>query len=188
MAATGTSKRRQGASRHEHSAHSGADHALRWFGSGVLCGVLLSVTGYLVLMPSPAPGERNTGAAPAGSGSDASIADKTLQPEIDFFDVLPRQRIEVEVDEAQMAKARSPTINEHYLLQAGSFRDAADADRRRAELLLLGFEPQVEETNGSNGRWFRVLIGPFDSRSRMAAARSLTAQQNIDTLLIRRQP
>ena len=47
-------------------------------------------------------------------------------------------------------------------------------------------EPSVEETTGSNGRWFRVYVGPFESRSKMAKARSLTASQDIDTLLLKR--
>ena len=71
-------------------------------------------------------------------------------------------------------------------LQAGSFRQREDADRRRAELLLLGLEPKVEETNGDNGQWFRVYVGPFANRSAMAKARSLTAAQNIDTLVLKR--
>jgi hypothetical protein len=33
-----------------------------------------------------------------------------------------------------------------------------------------------------------VVIGPFESRSAMARARSLTAQQDIDTLLVQRSP
>lgn len=183
MAAAGNSRRRQGASRRGSAADSSAgENALRWFGSGVLCGVLLSVIGFQVLQSEDPPA--------TGAGDESAVArgdEATLPaPEIDFFDVLPRQRIEVEVAEEQMASARQQRIDENFLLQAGSFRDAADADRRRAELLLLGFDPRVEETEGSTGRWFRVLIGPFESRSRMAAARSLTAQQNIDTLLIRR--
>ena len=76
---------------------------------------------------------------------------------------------------------------EYYLLQAGSFKQQEDADRRRAELLLLGLEPRVEASSGDNGRWFRVYLGPFDSRSAMAKARSLTAAQDIDTLLLKRR-
>ena len=73
-----------------------------------------------------------------------------------------------------------------YLLQAGSFRLQKDADRRRAELALLGLTAAIEETRGDNGLWFRVYVGPFESRSAMARARSITAQQSIDTLLLKR--
>ena len=77
--------------------------------------------------------------------------------------------------------------NAKYLLQVGSFRQHADADRRRGELALLGLEATVEPGDGDNGRWYRVYLGPFESRSEMARARSLTAQADMDTLLLKRE-
>ena len=74
-----------------------------------------------------------------------------------------------------------------YLLQVGSFRQHADADRRRGELALLGLEASVEPGNADNGRWYRVYLGPFENRSEMTRARSLTAQADMDTLLVKRE-
>ena len=136
---------------------------------------------YLVTLPPSKPG------TDPDSGANAVARDSAeQQPRFDFFEMLPQQRIEVELEPGTIVANRDQRSGKTYLLQAGSFRQAEDADRRRAELLLLGLEPEVEETSGSNGRWFRVMVGPFDSRSKMAAARSLTAQQNIDTLLLQR--
>ena len=61
-----------------------------------------------------------------------------------------------------------------------------DADRRRGELALLGLESSIEQMDTDTGSWHRVYIGPFDSRSAMAKARALTAQSDIDTLLLKR--
>ena len=77
-------------------------------------------------------------------------------------------------------------LPEPYLLQAGSFRQHDDAERRRAQLLLLGLEPIIEEISNGNGIWFRVYLGPFESRELMVRARSLTTNQNIETLLLKR--
>ena len=143
----------------------------------------LSFLLYLGTLPTPAESEQ----AQAG---EAQAVDQPPKPRFDFYTLLPEQTIEVEVEPAEMAEPRasaaSNTSTETYLLQAGSFRQREDADRRRAELLLLGLEPKVEETNGDNGRWYRVYLGPFQSRSTMAKARSLTAGQDIDTLLLKR--
>jgi cell division protein FtsN len=155
----------------------------RWYGAGVLTGVFLSFLLYLGTLPTPAENEQ----AQAG---EAQAIDQPPKPRFDFYTLLPEQTIEVEVEPAEIAKPRasaaSNTSTETYLLQAGSFRQREDADRRRAELLLLGLEPKVEETNGDNGRWYRVYLGPFQSRSTMTKARSLTAGQDIDTLLLKR--
>ena len=174
-------QRRQGASRGASGPSSGMPQALRWYVGGLVSGVFLSFMFYLVTLP-PSESARQS----ARAIDTASSGTTGQQPRFDFFDMLPQQRIEVEVDPGSLPVGRDQPDGSTYVLQAGSFRHAEDADRRRAELLLLGLEPKVEETKGSNGRWFRVLVGPFDSRSKMAAARSLTAQQNIDTLLLKR--
>jgi hypothetical protein len=148
----------------------------RNYGAGVLTGFFLSFLLYLGTLPP-------TGSSDQGPASPDSQA-QVPKPRFDFYTLLPEQTMEVEPVAA--VKPRGSSATEFYLVQAGSFRQREDADRRRAELLLLGLEPTVEETSGDNGRWFRVYLGPFDSRSRMAKARSLTAAQDIDTLLLKR--
>lgn len=167
----------RGASRQQTAAPS-AGNGLRWYGAGVATGLFLAFLLYLATLPAEGP---SPVATPTPTQAAISPA-----PEFEFYDVLPSQEITVDVDPAEMPKPRSQSASQ-FLLQAGSFREADDADRRRAELLLLGLDPRVEETRGDSGRWYRVVIGPFESRSAMAKARSLTAQQDIDTLLIQRK-
>ena len=115
------------------------------------------------------------------------------KPRFDFYTLLPEQTIEVETERTDVEPARdvgSPSaagsVTEQLFLQAGSFRQRDDADRRRAQLLLLGLEPTVQETNGDNGRWFRVYLGPYATRAEVNRARGLTAAQDIDTLMLQR--
>ncbi|TDG15584.1 sporulation protein [Seongchinamella unica] len=153
----------------------------RWYGAGVITGVFLSFLAYLgSLPPTEAPGA-------GGHTTPAAEEPAPPKPRFDFYTMLPEQSLEEEPPASEPARpSASAAPREYYLLQAGSFRQREDADRRRAELLLLGLEPAIEESNGENGRWFRVYLGPFDSRSKMSKARSLTAAQNIDTLLLKR--
>ncbi|TXS93913.1 sporulation protein [Parahaliea maris] len=178
-----TATRKPAASRSKTAARP---RVWRWYGAGVLTGLGAALALYLVTLP-PAPGDAGTEAAPVASTQPA--AKTPPKPRFDFYTMLPEQTIDVDVDPAEVAQPRATASSskEIYLLQAGSFRQRADADRRRAELLLLGLEPRVEESSSDNGRWFRVFIGPFDSRSKMAKARSLTAGQDIDTLLLKRE-
>ena len=85
-----------------------------------------------------------------------------------------------------MAKPPAGAAEESYLLQAGSFRQREDAERRRAELLLLGLQPKVEESDSDTGHWFRVYLGPYNSHTEMTRAKSLMAAQDIDSLLLKR--
>jgi SPOR domain len=160
------------------TANSHSRNGWRWYLAGLMTGVFLSFLLYLGSLP------------PAGNSNQdaqqAAAPEAPPRPRFDFYTLLPEQTMNVEVEPAEVTSPRAGSATELYLLQAGSFRQRDDADRRRAELLLLGLDPKVEETTGDNGRWFRVYVGPFDSRSKMAKARSLTAAQDIDTLLLKR--
>ncbi len=151
-----------------------------WFFAGLGCGVFLSA---LVWLAAQQPELVNTVAA---VGDRTLEEDSAPKPTFDFYTLLPEQQVEVDVEPPSAEQQSRRTPIDQYLLQAGSFQLAEDADRRRAQLILLGLEARVQETLGSNGRWFRVYIGPFESRSRLEKARSLTAQQGIDTLLLKR--
>ncbi len=153
----------------------------RWYGAGLLTGFFLSFLLYLGTLPSPGIPEIEQQAEPAALA-------EAPRPRFDFYTLLPEQTIDPEVEPRDngQSSAGNSAAGQLYLLQAGSFRQRDDADRRRAELLLLGLEPTVEQSDGDNGRWFRVYLGPFDSHSKMAKARGLTASQDIDTLLLKR--
>ena len=162
-------------------ARSGS--GLRWYIAGLLTGVFLSFLLYLGTLP-PAGGPQ-VAQQPASTEEEQAPP----KPRFDFYTMLPEQTIDEDMpapDRAAPTQASNPGAAEYYFLQAGSFRQREDADRRRAELLLLGLEPSIRESTGDNGRWFRVYLGPFETRSNMSRARSLTAAQNIDTLVLKR--
>lgn len=159
---------------------------LRAYLAGVLTGVFLSGLGYLTTLMDPAD------PVPEAGSATQPVAE-IPKPRFDFYTLLPEQNLEAEEDPVEVEPAAvvsNPPVPaaapQPFFLQAGSFRQQADAERRRAELLLLGLTPKLEETTNSDGHWFRVYLGPFDSHESVAKARSLLANQNIDTLLLKR--
>lgn len=74
-----------------------------------------------------------------------------------------------------------------YYLQAGAFRDQADAEKTRANLALLGFEAAVSERNNDNGVLYRVRIGPFNQVDTMNRARAKLSENGIDVSVVRNQ-
>jgi len=173
-------KSNRGASRQRPEPAAAGGVFLRAYGLGLVSGLFVAFLVYLATLPAEQPDQDVAGPVPAPSRS-------VPQPEYEFYELLPRQEITVDVDPADLPRPRARGEGQLFLLQAGSFRQADDADRRRAELTLLGLDPRVEETQGETGRWYRVILGPFESRSAMARARSRTAQQDIDTLLMQRK-
>jgi cell division protein FtsN len=178
-------KRTQTADRSPHGNSRGhprdnAPSPRKWFFAGLGCGVFLSA---LVWLAGQQPELVD---AVASAGNSVSDLERAPKPIFDFPTLLLEEQMVVDVEPLAVEQRRHSTPIDQFLLQAGSFKLAEDADRRRAELLLLDLDAKVQETSGSNGRWFRVYIGPFKTRSRLEKARSLTAQQGIDTLLLKR--
>lgn len=124
-----------------------------------------------------------------GDGNADGGANARRQPRFDFYRMLPNY--EVVIPEEDIAV--TPTLDQepvagagNYVLQAGSFRSAADADRLRAQLALLGVESRVQTvTIDDADTWHRVRIGPMRDLRELNAAREKLAQNQIEVLVIR---
>lgn len=51
-----------------------------------------------------------------------------------------------------------------YKLQCGSFKTTERAEVLKANIAFAGLEAQVRQTNGSNGTWYKVVLGPFEKK------------------------
>ena len=156
-----------------------------WLFTGIVAGVFISFLGYLAdIAPeaSPEPSHATT-----TTSKEQPKPKATSTTKFDFYSLLPQREmiVPVEREELNEGKPVQPTI---YILQAGSFRNAKDADRLRAQLILMDLDAQVDEVKVANGDlWHRVLVGPFKSRSKLAKARSILISKGIDTLLLKRK-
>lgn len=73
-----------------------------------------------------------------------------------YIDELEHKEVQVDVPERELGPPK--------LMQCGSFRQKADADRLRAQIAMVGLESQVRATEGSNGLWYRVILGPYETK------------------------
>lgn len=76
--------------------------------------------------------------------------------EYSYPDVLKNLEVEVDVPEREVGPPR--------LMQCGSFRSETDAQTLRARIALAGLEAQVRRSEGRNGVWYRVILGPYETR------------------------
>ena len=161
-----------------------------WLFTGVLAGAfamfLLHLNG---LTPSqqPAIAVSETTVVEAQPPADAPPEQELSEPRLQFYQLLKESTVEVPEPDPT-AIANQPINNTQYVLQAGSFKNSSDANRMRAELILLNLTTTVEESLGSDNQqvWYRVMVGPFDSRSKMAKARSILVSNDINPLLLKR--
>ena len=114
---------------------------------------------------------------------------KDQKPQFEFYDQLRDAEIVVPDSPPDALRKSGPQKgqDEVFILQAGSFKNFQDADSLRVSLLLLNLNAQVEKTHSSKGGTsHRVLVGPFQSSSKLAHARSTLLQNGIDNLVLKR--
>ncbi|AZD05899.1 Cell division protein [Pseudomonas chlororaphis] len=85
---------------------------------------------------------------------------------------------------AQVAKAAPVT---RFFLQAGSFRKQTDADKVRAQIILLGQSVSVESGTVKDETWYRVLVGPFSNREQLTTAQKQLAGAGFSNLLLQQR-
>ena len=75
--------------------------------------------------------------------------------------------------------------NDLYLLQAGSFQNADDAERQRARIILLNMSASVAEGIVGGRTHYRVQVGPFAGRQSAEAARNLLSGNDIESIFLK---
>ena len=74
-----------------------------------------------------------------------------------------------------------------YYLQAGAFREMADAENTRAKLALLGFEAAISDRTNGPEVLHRVRIGPYNQVETMNRARAKLVDAGVDVAIVRNQ-
>jgi cell division protein FtsN len=75
-----------------------------------------------------------------------------------------------------------------YLLQAGSFRSAEEADKLRANVLLLGLPARVESAKNDKGETlYRIYVGSFATAEAMENAQSTLTANKINSVVVKQK-
>lgn len=127
-------------------------------------------------------------AAAEATGSGNEVApDK--KPRFEFYTILSELEVfvpEPEADEPATATVQqpgtAPSSGKQYLLQAGSFKSKADAERLKASLALLGVQSSIQSVKINADNWHRVRIGPFNNPTRLRDTLSTLKQNNIHAM------
>lgn len=72
-----------------------------------------------------------------------------------------------------------------YLLQAGAFHSAQDADTMRARIIMLGLNSTITVGELNGKPIHRVRVGPYQGIDAMNKARSVLIKEKIETSVVR---
>jgi hypothetical protein len=152
-----------GIPRHEFSGWVGLGVGLA-LGLGVALAVHLHYRGLVPAAGEPVPTPSQTPASSAAADDGAVVpGDTPAGPELDFYDLLPKQEVEVpeRTKSAGDAGPKAPLPTGDIVLQAGSFKQATEAEKMQAQLALVGITAKIQRASVDDETWYRVRIGPI---------------------------
>lgn len=125
-------------------------------------------------------------------GKNIPKEDQIPKPRFDFYKLLQESEVIVPATEptpgTEKHAADTKKDSMEYILQVGSFPKNADADKLRAQLILLNLDARIETVTIRNGElWHRVVVGPFDDQSRLSKARSILVENQYNALVLKRE-
>lgn len=189
-------KRKKRASRQRGNPNTG--HAWGMLLIGLVCGAVLSGlyfgyrenepgrfgSGIASLLEEKDKAGAATAAAPAEPDKPEEAAPKV---KLDFHEVLPN--IDEVIAESEIVENEEPVEDRPdrlYILQAGSYRNERDAESVKAKLALSGFEAVIQRVNiNDKGTYYRVRMGPYQSRRTLQRHKKQLADQGINALALR---
>lgn len=124
----------------------------------------------------------------APAAPEPAPASQQAAQEFDFYEMLPKFEVVIPEDGGKVApEAAGRPVQKPgaYYLQAGSFRNHADADRVRAMIALQGVESKIQKVTIDKDTWHRVRVGPITNLQKLEDTRSKLRQSQIDALVIR---
>lgn len=189
--------------------------AWAWLLVGLFVGLLafiayrqyLSVNTDPVEIPVPKGAETagKKGTGPASEPEASTEEDGVLDTDYSFYDVLPTEEtsdmaagqqppseaepVAATADLQTPATETKPASgNSRYLLQAGAFISAADADDLKARIALSGEPAHVEQAEVNGKTMYRVRLGPYNDTAAAERARANLAGQGIKADSIKIEP
>jgi hypothetical protein len=173
-----------------------------WLGvaCGLSLGLAIAAIVYLEERPDSPPahgtkayqrhsprGEAPGGGTPDAEGGESGASDDSAKS-YDFYSMLPKFEVvvpEKDKDVKPDIRGVPETRRGTYVLQAGSYKNFADADRVRAQLALQGVESKVQKVSVDNDTWHRIRIGPISKLDELNRLRTILRKADVDVLVIR---
>jgi len=167
----------------------------RWreFGFGALAGLVVAGMVFAYFgskhpaheaapeVPHPDPHRKAPADTDPGSGQSPQKYD-FYQMLPNFEVVVPEKEKDVKRDLPGGARIERPGV---YVLQVGSYRNEADAERVRAQLSLQGIDAKVQRVAVDADVWHRVRIGPITKLDELNKLRKQLQAADVDAIVIR---
>lgn len=96
----------------------------------------------------------------------------------EYVKELENKEVEVDVPEREDGPKRP------YKMQCASFRSEQQANAMKAKIAFAGLESTIQQSEGQSGIWYKVVLGPYDSKRDAEADRHRLQDMKINSCQI----
>jgi cell division protein FtsN len=155
-----------------------------WMGLliGLAIGLSVALGVFVHYSRQPAPEPRPAPTAAPASARATEEAPPPAEPANDytFYDVLPNQEVEVPSEPERTEPAPSVLPKGDIVLQAGAFKQIAEAEKLQARLAQFGVVAKIQRISLQDETWYRVRIGPISTVEDYDHVRNKLAEAEIE--------
>ncbi len=165
-----------------------------WHTPSFMAGILLAAAGFTLV--TQAPHYFSERVSKQSDQSAVLDGDESEQLDFRFPDLLegsevpahPEKYGPIQPPTSEPSEGTAPEADETQpvYIQAASFRDLAEAESLRAQLILQGFAAATARVDLDSGAWYRVTVGPIESATEAKSVMNSLRQQKLDALWIKR--
>ena len=166
-----------------------------WHTPSFIAGILFAAAGFALV--TQAPDYFSEGVAKLPSPRAVLDGEESEQLDFKFTDLLEGSEVPAHPEKygpalpaslraVPRAPRRRADERQPIYIQAASFRDLADAESLRAQLILQGLAAATERADLDSGAWFRVTVGPIESATEAKSVMNNLREQKLDAIWIKR--
>jgi hypothetical protein len=112
------------------------------------------------------------------------LTEQPIKPNFTFPGILKQTEVEPVHVKVYESTPKDPTKKTKHILQVASFKNESDAKSLQKQLIRkqLTNAQVIQSTTNSGSVWYRVMVGPFQDRSKLNKAQDILVQMNFSPL------
>ena len=164
-----------------------------WHTPSFMAGILFAAVGFALV--TQAPDYFSEGIAKLPDPAAVLGGNESEQLDFKFPDLLEGSEVPAHPEKygstqpaASEGMAPPPGTDgqQSIYIQAASFRDLADAESLRAQLILQGLDAATARADLNSGAWYRVTVGPIESATEAKSIMTSLRGQKLDAIWMKR--